>query len=90
MLKPGNPSAAFASDTMGYAIEQAMIANEVFDPADDTDEAAEKRRNAVAAIAKGVIDHLKAALEITIATNKIAAGLPAAAVLVRGQDGAVQ
>jgi hypothetical protein len=89
MLKPGTPT-NFSADSMAYAIEQAMIAFEVFDPADDTDEAVEQRRKALAAIATGIVNHLKAALEISVAQNKIAAGLPAAAVQLRGQDGAVQ
>ena len=90
MLKAGNPAAPFAADTLGYAIEQAMIEHQVFDPADDTDEIAQQRRRAVAAIAQGVVEHLSAALELTIAQNRIATGLPATAVQLRGQDGAVR
>jgi hypothetical protein len=81
MLKPGNLIGTLLEpDSMAMAIEQAMLAEGVFDAEDDTPEAAEQRRKALVAIAKGVVAHLRSHLEIVVVANKLAANLPAAQV----------
>lgn len=85
MLKAGTfNGSTLEADSMALAIEQAMQALGVFDPADDTPEAAEKRGKALAAIAQGVVNHLRTHLEVVITANKLGTGLPAAQVKLQG------
>ena len=90
MLNPGTlGDNSLEAGSMARAIEDAMVAQGVLNLGDETEDAAEMRRKAFIAIATGVITHLKASLEVKIAINKIAAGMPAADVSLRGQDGAI-
>jgi hypothetical protein len=90
MLKPGTlVGSGLESGSMARAIEDAMVAQGVLNLGDETDDAAEMRRKAFIAIATGVVTHLKAALEVKLAAGKVSTSLPAADVLLRGQDGAI-
>lgn len=90
MLKPGIiVGDSLEANSMARAIEDAMVAQEVIKLDEETEEAAENRRKAFIAIATGVINHLKANLEIKVVANKFAASNPPADSLLRGQDGVV-
>jgi len=90
MLKPGSlVGDSLEANSMALAIENAMVAQGVLKLEDETDDAAEMRRKSFIAIATGVVNHLTANLEIKLAANKVAVGLPAADVSIRGQDGAI-
>jgi hypothetical protein len=90
MLKPGLLlGETLEANSMALAIEVAMIDQGILVIDDETPEAAENRRKSFIAIATGVITHLKAHLEITIAANKISAGQPPAAVKVLGSAGEI-
>lgn len=85
MLKPGQLiGTELEADSMALAIELAMQAQGVYEPDDDTPEAAEKRRKALVAIAQGVVNHLRTHLEIVIAAQKLGVNLPAAQVKLLG------
>ena len=90
MLKPGTlVSGALEAGSMARAIEDAMVAQGVLDLGEESEDAAEMRRKTFIAISTGVVNHLKAALDVKIAANKVGTNLPLADVLVRGQDGAI-
>ena len=90
MLNPGAiVGNSLEAGSMARAIEDAMVTQGVLNLGDETEDAAEMRRKAFIAIATGVITHLKAGLEVKIVVNKIAANLPPADAVVRGQDGAI-
>ena len=90
MLKPGTLIGdSLQSDSMAEAIELAMVAQGVLDLSEETPEAAENRRKAFIAIATGVINHLSTHLEIRVAANKLAAGMPPAEVKLLGAGGDV-
>lgn len=90
MLKPGSlVGDALEANSMALAIEQAMVAQGLLDLDEEQPEAAENRRKALIAIATGVVSHLKAQLEIVVATHKFAAGVPTAEVRLKGASGEV-
>lgn len=90
MLKPGSlVGEALEANSMALAIELAMVAQGLLDLEEEQPEAAENRRKALIAISTGVVNHLKAQLEIVVATNKFAAGIPNAEVRLRGASGEV-
>jgi hypothetical protein len=90
MLKAGTLiGEQLEAGSMALAIEQAMVQQGVLDLDDETPDAAANRRKTFIAIATGVITHLKAQIEITVKTNKLGAGLPAANVVLKGADGEV-
>jgi hypothetical protein len=85
MLKPGILLGdQLESDSMALAIEQALQQQGVLNLDDETPEAAETRRKTFIAIATGVINHLKAQLEITITANKLGNNVPATNVVLKG------
>ncbi|AKC86786.1 hypothetical protein [Pseudoxanthomonas suwonensis] len=91
MLKPGFLVGDFLeAGSMAEAIELAMVELELIDLDEETPEAAENRRKALIAISTGVIRHLKANIEITVAVNRFGAGIPAAATVLSGAAGAVK
>jgi len=91
MLKPGTLIGdSLEVGSMAAAIELAMVAQGLLDLDEETPEAAENRRKTFIAIATGVIDHLKANLQITVTANKFGAGIPAAATSLLGSAGEVQ
>jgi hypothetical protein len=88
MLKPGTlQTDALEAGSMARAIEDAMVAQGVLKLEDETPDAAESRRKAFIAIATGVIEHLKANVELHFASAAFGAGVPAAAVTLKGADG---
>lgn len=90
MLKPGTLLGELLEPaTMAHEIELAMIAQGLLVLDDETPEAAENRRRSFIAISTGVIVHLKAALEITIAANRINASQPPSAVKILGSAGEI-
>lgn len=91
MLKPGTLTGnALEAGSMALAIEQAMVAQGLLDLDDETPDAAENRRKAFIAIATGVVNHLKAHLEIVVAVNKFAAAVPAVVQTLSGAAGEVR
>ncbi len=91
MLKPGSlVGDALEPGSMAEAIELAMVAGDLLDLDEDTPEAAENRRKTFIAIATGVINHLKANIEIAVAVNKFGAGMPTAATTLLGSAGEVK
>jgi hypothetical protein len=91
MLKPGLLlGEQLESGSMALAIEQALQQQGVLNLDDETPDAAEMRRKTFIAIATGVINHIKAQLEITISANKLGNNVPVASVVLRGADGEVQ
>lgn len=91
MLKPGSlVGGVLEVGSMAEAIELAMVAHDLLDLDEETPEAAENRRKTFIAIATGVINHLKANLEITVAVNKFGAGTPVAATALLGSAGEVK
>ncbi|HKY01874.1 MAG TPA: hypothetical protein VJM53_04920 [Burkholderiales bacterium] len=90
MLKPGIIIGdSLEAGSMARAIEDAMVAQDVIKLDEETEEAAENRRKVFIAIATGVINHLKANLEIKVVKDKFALNSPPADSLLRGQDGVV-
>ena len=73
---------------MARAIEDAMVAQGVLVLDDETPDAAENRRKAFIAIATGVINHLKANLDIAVAVNKFGT-VPTVATSLRGSSGEI-
>jgi hypothetical protein len=91
MLKPGTLIGdQLEAGSMAAAIEAAMVAQGLLDLDEETPDAAENRRKSFIAIATGVINHLKAQLEITVNANKLGNGLPAAAAVLQGALGEVR
>ena len=91
MLKPGTlVGDALEAGSMALAIEQAMVAQGVLDLDEEQPEAAENRRKTFIAISTGVINHLKAQLEIVVAQNKFAASIPPAETKLLGSAGEVR
>ncbi len=85
MLKPGTLVGGFLEvGSMAEAIELAMVAQGVLDLDDETPDAAENRRKAFVAIATGVVNHLKANIEVVVAVNKLAVGMPVAETRLLG------
>ena len=91
MLKPGfiDNNQRLEAGSMARAIEDAMVAQSLVDLDEETPEAAENRRKAFIAIATGVINHLKAHLEIVVAANKFDVATPAQTVKLLGSNGEV-
>ena len=90
MLKPGTLIGdALESGSMARAIEDAMVAQGVLVLDDETPDAAENRRKAFIAIATGVISHIKANLDISVATSKFGTNIPAATTHLRGSSGEI-
>jgi hypothetical protein len=90
MLRPGTlVGDALEAGSMAQAIELAMVAQGMLDLDEEAPEAAENRRKTFIAIATGVINHLKANVEIVVAVNKLASGMPAAQVKLLGASGEV-
>jgi hypothetical protein len=90
MLKPGLLQGdALEAGSMARAIEDAMVVQEVLKLEDETPDAAESRRKAFIAIATGVINHLKANVEIHVAVGAMDPGIPSSARTLRGSDGAL-
>ena len=90
MLKPGFlVGESLQPGSMAEAIELAMVDHELLDLDEETTEAAENRRKTFVAIATGVINHLKANLDITVAAGKFGVGTPAAETKLRGSAGEV-
>ncbi len=88
MLKPGTlVGDALEVGSMAHAIELAMIAQGLLDLDEETPDAAENRRKTSIAISTGIVNHLKAALDVRVAQNKMAANIPAAAVTLSGANG---
>lgn len=74
MLKPGTlVGDALEAGSMALAIEQAMVAQGLLVLDEEQPEAAENRRKTFIAIATGVINHLKANIEIVVAADKFSA-----------------
>jgi hypothetical protein len=67
-----------------------MVAHELLDLDEETPEAAENRRKAFIAIATGVINHLKANIEVAVAADKFGVGLPVVATSLLGSSGEVK
>ena len=89
MLKPGTLIGdSLESGSMARAIEDAMVAQGVLVLDDETPEAAENRRKAFIAIATGVINHIKANLDIAVAVNKFGT-VPTVATSLRGANGEI-
>ncbi len=85
MLNPGTlVGNALQANSMARAIEDAMVAAALIDLGDETPEAALERRKAYIAIATGVINHLKAHIEIHVAANRFGNNLPQNAVTLLG------
>lgn len=90
MLKAGQlVGNALEAGSMAQAIEDAMVSFGVLKLEDDTPDAAENRRKALAAIANGVVNHLLANIEIVIAVNKLGT-LPVAQTKLLGSAGEVK
>jgi len=90
MLKPGTlVTTGLEAGSMARAIEDALVAQGVLDLGEESEDAAETRRKTFIAISTGVINHLKAALDVKLAASKVANNLPVADVLLRGQEGAI-
>lgn len=88
MLKPGTlVGDALDVGSMAHAIELAMIAQGLLDLDEETPDAAENRRKTFIAISTGIVNHLKASLDIRIAQNKLGNSIPAAAVTLSGANG---
>ena len=90
MLKAGQlVGSALEAGSMAQAIEDAMVDFGVLKLEDDTPDAAENRRKALAAIANGVVNHMLANIEVVIAVNKLGT-LPTAQTKLLGSAGEVQ
>lgn len=91
MLKPGALNGeTLEAGSMARAIEDAMVALEVIKLDDETPDAAETRRKAFVAIATGVINHLKANLEVVVTADKFGGGVPAAQTKLLGSAGEIK
>lgn len=91
MLKPGVLLGAMLEPgSMAEAIELAMVAQDLLDLDEETDEAAENRRKTFIAIATGVINHIKGHLEITVSTGKFGGSVPPSTTSLRGSAGEVK
>ena len=91
MLKPGALMGdSLEAGSMARAIEDAMVALDVIKLDDETPDAAENRRKAFVAIATGVINHLKANLEVVVAANKFGNSVPAAQTKLLGSAGDIK
>lgn len=91
MLKPGTLIGnSLEAGSMARAIEDAMVALEVIKLDDETADAAETRRKAFVAIATGVVNHLKANLEVVVAANKFGNSVPAAQANLLGSAGEIK
>jgi len=89
MLKPGSLSGdSLEPGSMAAAIEAAMVQQGIINLDEETAEAAENRRKAFIAIATGVIEHLKANLQIVVAANKFGA-VPTAPTELTGAAGEI-
>ena len=90
MLKPGLlVGELLEPGSMAEAIELAMVAHGLLDLDEETPEAAENRRKTLVAISTGVVNHIKAQLEITVAAGRFGSGMPAATTVIAGADGDV-
>ncbi len=90
MLRPGvlvGPMLEVGS--MAHAIELAMVAADLIDLDEETEDAAEQRRKTFIAISTGVINHIKANLDIRVSANKFDSGVPSAQTMLRGSAGDV-
>jgi len=91
MLKPGMlVGTVLEPGSMAEAIELAMVDQDLLDLDEETPEAAENRRKTFVAIATGVINHIKANLEITVAANKFDGTTPSSATALLGSAGEVR
>jgi hypothetical protein len=91
MLKPGTlVGDALEANSMALAIEQAMVAQGMLVLDEEQPEAAENRRKTFIAIATGVINHLKANIEIVVAVNKFSASVPNAETKLLGSANEVR
>ena len=91
MLIPGSVDAGgewVESASLARAIETEMVADKLLELDDETEDATKQRRKTFIAMAKGIINHLKAHLDITIDagalrnTGETAGQLPAASTNV--------
>jgi len=90
MLKPGSLSGdSLEPGSMAAAIEAAMVQQGIINLDEETAEAAENRRKTFIAIATGVIQHLKANLQIVVAANKFGP-VPAAQTELTGAAGEIK
>jgi hypothetical protein len=88
MLKPGTLSGdALEAGSMAQAIELAMIAQGLIDLDEETPDAAENRRKTFIAIATGVINHLKANLDIRVLPNTFGTSIPTSVKTLTGASG---
>ena len=91
MLKPGTlVGETLEANSMALAIELAMVAQGMLDLDEEQPEAAENRRKTFIAIATGVINHLKANIEIVVAIDKFNPGIPTAETKLLGSAGEVK
>ena len=91
MLKPGQLIGTLLEPgSMAAAIEQAMVAQDLLDLDEETEEAAEQRRKAFIAISTGVINHIKGHIEIVVAANKFDGTTPSSQTLLLGSAGEVK
>jgi hypothetical protein len=86
MLQPGTVTASGdwgEATSLARSIETAMVDDGLIDLAEDTDETARSRRRTLAATARGIIDYLKASMDVTVdagalrGTGEAAGQLPA-------------
>jgi hypothetical protein len=87
MLIPGSVNADGEwgeAASLARAIETEMLADKLIELADEDEETTRQRRRTFVAMAKGIINHLKSHMDITVdpgalrATGEMAARLPAA------------
>jgi hypothetical protein len=91
MLKPGTlVGDALEAGSMALAIELAMVAQGLLDLDEEQPEAAENRRKTFIAISTGVINHLKASIEIVVAVDKFNPGTPNTETKLLGSAGEVR
>ncbi|MCC7247446.1 MAG: hypothetical protein IT473_02375 [Lysobacter sp.] len=88
MLKPGTlVGDALDVGSMAHAIELAMIAQGMLDLEEETPDAAENRRKTFIAISTGIVNHLKANLDVRVVQGKFGNSIPAAAATLSGANG---
>ncbi|MBP6751195.1 MAG: hypothetical protein KA144_16300 [Xanthomonadaceae bacterium] len=88
MLKPGTlVGDALDVGSMAHAIELAMIAQGMLDLDEETPDAAENRRKTFIAISTGIVNHLKANLDVRVVQGKFGNSIPAAATTLSGANG---
>ncbi len=80
MLEPGGITGAgewAQAGSLARAIEDAMVATELVDLAEDSDDVRIQRRQTLIAIATGIVTHVTARMEVTVHLQPlIDAGMP--------------